>query len=372
MNSWMEYSALLNRRSIRNTMPLHGQFELTGRCNLSCKMCYVSCKAGKQSIMQREKTAKEWIDLAYDARDMGMLFLLLTGGEVLLREDFPTIYEQTAEMGFIQTIYSNGTLITPKIASWLGNRPPSEFTITLYGASRETYQRLCKNGDAFDRVMRGIDLLIDQGVSLSIRTTITKENYMDYDAMVHLAQSRDLTLHTVEYVAPPRKEEHRTVDDIRLTPEELVQLEGKREQELHWITNNMDFAIEKTNLMHSIQNEIKDHPFFCNCGKNAFWVTWEGKMIPCYLLEEEAINPFEVGFEVAWRHIVEQCRQVPSCSKCSQCDLQYYCLSCPARLKIETGSYDRPAQYLCNIAKKKQSLYQTYLDNCELGNIEVM
>ena len=62
------------------------------------------------------------IELAREARDMGMLFILLTGGEVLLEVIFRNLFE-ISMMGLTTTIYSNGTL-TPQIASWLGSRPP--------------------------------------------------------------------------------------------------------------------------------------------------------------------------------------------------------------------------------------------------------
>ena len=65
------------------------------------------------------KTAEEWIDLSRQARDAGVLYVLLTGGEVFLRSDFRQIYEAISEMGFSVQIYTNGTLITPEIAKWL-------------------------------------------------------------------------------------------------------------------------------------------------------------------------------------------------------------------------------------------------------------
>ena len=55
--------------------PLNGTFELTGRCNLSCKMCLV--RIGQQQICEsgmRERTAGEWIDMAEQVRDAGTFF----------------------------------------------------------------------------------------------------------------------------------------------------------------------------------------------------------------------------------------------------------------------------------------------------------
>ncbi len=100
--------------------PLNGTFELTGRCNLSCKMCLV--RIGQQQICEsgmRERTAGEWIDMAEQVRDAGTFSLLLTGGEVMLRPDFCEIYEAISKMGFILTVYTNATMVTDEIMGML-------------------------------------------------------------------------------------------------------------------------------------------------------------------------------------------------------------------------------------------------------------
>lgn len=54
----------------------------------------------------------------------GTIGLLLTGGEVTLRTDFPEIYEAIAKMGFVLTVYTNATMITDKLMElWKNFRP---------------------------------------------------------------------------------------------------------------------------------------------------------------------------------------------------------------------------------------------------------
>ena len=71
--------------------PISAQFELTGRCNLDCKMCYVHnldaaiCKA-------RELSTEEWKRVFDEALEQELLFATLTGGECLLRTDFKELY----------------------------------------------------------------------------------------------------------------------------------------------------------------------------------------------------------------------------------------------------------------------------------------
>ena len=87
-------SRYLHQQGARKGLPIGGNFELTARCNFDCPMCYVHLKQEDIEAQGRELTAKQWIDLARQARDAGMVFVLLTGGEPFLRKDFFEIYHE--------------------------------------------------------------------------------------------------------------------------------------------------------------------------------------------------------------------------------------------------------------------------------------
>ncbi|MBP9988974.1 MAG: radical SAM protein, partial [Ruminococcus sp.] len=92
--------SFLHARAKKDGIPVSGTFELTSRCNFNCKMCYVH-NSHQKITPENELSADEWIKIADEARKNGMIFLLLTGGEPLLRKDFSEIYLRLSEMGFI-------------------------------------------------------------------------------------------------------------------------------------------------------------------------------------------------------------------------------------------------------------------------------
>ena len=94
-------SSYLHARACRSGTPLAGNFELTARCNFNCKMCYVHLTAEEQQRRGRELTADEWLAIAQEARSRGMLFLLLTGGEPLIRKDFRYLLTELKKMGLL-------------------------------------------------------------------------------------------------------------------------------------------------------------------------------------------------------------------------------------------------------------------------------
>jgi MoaA/NifB/PqqE/SkfB family radical SAM enzyme len=370
--SWGQLSGQLIENTIRKRIPLIGEFELTPRCNLHCKMCYVCRDSNDREVIKGERTAKEWIQLAYEARDAGMLFLLLTGGEVFLRNDFKVIYEEITKMGLFVTIFTNGTMITPEIASWLGRIAPSQVEITLYGATPETYGRVCGDPQGFHKAMNGLKLLKDQGINVQIKTTIIRDNVDDYDKLVKIADTFDVHLGVVNYVSPRRDGIHQTPEQVRLSPVELAAFEDKLNyneffeqsdilsDKLSKIKSDKDSPNSQYGFIHkkqeiTLSNEFYNDNFPCNSGKNSFWITWDGRMVPCAFMEKAETHPFEQGFQIAWEELKKNCSRVPVCTTCANCSLQEYCLTCPASLYIETGSFIKPAPYLCQLAQERKN-----------------
>lgn len=340
---------------------LSASFELTTRCNLQCKMCYV-CQNAKDQIETKELTANQWIRLAEEARDLGLLFLTLTGGEVFIRKDFKEIYEKLMSMGFILTVFTNGTLITPEIINWLVTMPPYKISITLYGASRETYREVTGYADGYDRTVRAIDSLLEKNIPADIKTTVVQGNKHEYDRLLDFAQQRKLELGIVNYVSPRREGDNTNPIGNRLSPEELLGYE------LHINERNMELGLLKRKEISGIENPLRSFEakttcgefkkvtdaFHCLAGKSAAWVTWDGRLLPCGLLDKVKAYPLVKGFSAAWQDIRQGCDLISPCIECENCLYQSFCEHCPARLLKETGYYDRTAPYLCELAQKRK------------------
>ena len=204
--------------------PLNGTFELTARCNLSCEMCYIRIDDKKiKELGETEKTFDEWIDMAKQAKDAGTMSLLITGGEPMLRPDFCEIYKEIAKMGFILTIYTNATMITPKIMDVLKKYPPHTIGITIYGASEETYRKVCKNGNAYYKMLHGVEQLLTLPSRIELRTTIVNNNKKDLGKIEDFVENLnrdDITLSVSRAVFKSIRGSIAQPSKCRLTPEE--------------------------------------------------------------------------------------------------------------------------------------------------------
>lgn len=370
--SWSQFGNIIIKNARAKRLPLVAQFELTSRCNLRCKMCYVCNQSKTSEIMKKEKSAKEWITLAEQARDAGALYLLLTGGEVFIRKDFREIYEAVSDMGFNIQIYSNGTLITPEIAKWLGKRPPSKLSITLYGASAETYKTITGDASAFEKTLRGIDLLKQENITLAMRTTIVKGNRNDVENMFDIAQQKGIIYGISQYISPRREGTSTDPVSERLTPNESMDyVQGIREfinkRTAHDQIAKTRKSSEQQNIMptdidsivESMDNLHENSAFACSAGHCAFWVTWDGRMTPCGMMSEPVVDIFHKDFKDAWEELKEKCDRIPKAIVCENCENKVFCMTCPAKIKLETGDYNQCADYLCQLALLHKNSYES-------------
>ena len=125
-------------------IPLSGTFELSPLCNFACRMCYVRKTAAEVRAHHRPMLDyDDWLRIAREAKEQGMLFLLLTGGEPLLWPRFWELYDQLVDMGMLVAINTNGSLIDEAAIARFRQRPPRRVNITLSTAAAMPPTKLC-------------------------------------------------------------------------------------------------------------------------------------------------------------------------------------------------------------------------------------
>lgn len=339
--------------------PLNGTFELTGRCNLSCKMCLVRVDRQRMAEQNlRERTGEEWIDMARQAAAAGTLSLLLTGGEAMLHPDFCEIYRAVGKMGFLVTLYTNATMVTDRVMEVLRAYPPHRIGVTMYGASNETYERLCGCADGYDRFVDGVHRLSSLPSLFDARTTIVQDNLADLQAMKDFTAKlfgADKVLHISRNVVNTIRGGIACPKEVRLTPEENMDLvfpglRALRDQIMADKSAILQNPRSKLIMRHRLP---RDGYLFRNCGAGIqeYAINWAGRMYACELLTEGYTEPFEEGFLSAWNRLPEQyptSRPVETCESCLYAGL---CETCPANRLAETGNWFGIPEYACREAK---------------------
>ncbi len=361
-------SYILHEKGGKLKLPVSGTFELTAGCNFHCGMCYIHTD-GDRVGNSGELTAKQWLEIGRQARDAGMVFLLLTGGEPLLRKDFPEIYEGLKALGLIISINTNGYFLDGETAALFEKNPPSRLNVSLYGATDETYRRVC-GVPAFTRVSKNIKRMKDMGIPVRINCSITPENCHELEKTESFISSLNLPSKATTYMYPPMRTEQGQFgkNSCRLSPEQAAFYRVRR-SELHY--GREEFCKRCNGLLSVIKSNEKEapkasperQPMLCRAGKSSFWLNWRGEMSACGVMCRENVSVIEKGFSAAWETVWKEAEKIRLPLKCSTCRYRHFCNVCAAVCYCETGGFDTPAQYICELSENtayyaRQSLQQ--------------
>lgn len=357
-------STYLHAKGNQLGLPIAGNFELTARCNFRCPMCYVHLSQTEE-LLTKELTASQWLDLARQARDAGMVFALLTGGEPFLRKDFFEIYSGMKAMGLLVSINTNGSMLQGEIRRKLLENPPHRVNLSLYGGNPQTYRDMCGQ-DAFSQVVENIRALKSAGVDVRLNLSITPWNKQDIAKIYEIAQQLEVQVKASAYMYPPiRLEGQPGTTKNRLTPEEAAQCMVQWDL-LRFTPEEFSQRAEAMARMCAMEHDgcsVDDEAGVgCRAGSTSFWVTWDGRMLPCGMMPGPEVLPLEIGFPQAWQQMRQGTREIPPSPQCASCPSREICAACAAVRVTECGSFDGTPEYMCRMTEhirlKTQQAYQ--------------
>lgn len=353
----LEY--LFKKASIKK-IPLSCAFEISPLCNMDCKMCYIRMTKQELEKKGRLRTIDEWIGIAEQLRELGTLYILITGGEPFLYKDFKELYIKLYNMGFVVSINTNATLIDEETVEWLSQYPPQYVNVTLYGGSNETYERLCSNPKGFDQAKNGIELMQNAGIRVKINCSVTPYNENDLQSIYDFGKEHDLIVNATSYMYPPvRKDEKSIGKNNRFTSEEAAinfvkinRLKMEKEQFMYHAKR----LVEDMVLVEDVASDEclvqEGQSIRCRAGKSTCWLSWDGKMMACGMINDIIAYPFEDGVKKSWEKIVENISKLRLPVECSNCKKRGICKACAATSITETGSISEVPKYMCEMTDK--------------------
>jgi len=290
------------------------------------------------------------------------MWVLLSGGEPLLRRDFPDIYLDLRKKGLLVSLFTNATLMTPEIIALLKKYPPRELEVTVYGATAETYEKVTRNPGSYTRFINGLTLLKSAGISFTLKAMAIKSTVAEIEKIIEFSKEWtdrtfrfDPMLHLRYDRNPFRNAE---IISERLSAEEVGNLEIQYPE-----------RIDAFKQMCGEPDKVKSYDqgiapvFQCGLGHNSADVTWNGFLTGCASLRHKAhlFNLRTMSLEDAWENQLPKMFHLGSnrpeyLAECATCPLIDICMWCPAHADLEHGELDKKVTWFCQVAHKRAQL----------------
>ena len=326
--------------------PIDVLFELTGRCNLNCKMCYVHTMTNADAFLH-ELSSEKWLDIFDQAISAGMMFATLSGGECLLRPDFRKLYLYLYEHGVQLIVKTNGILLNDDYIGFFKSFPPMELQISLYGTNDSEYYDVTEMRVS-DLVLNHIRAISESGLKYRIQITPCGEAKPFFYGIIDYLIEKKYPFQISQFLLSPREGEK---DDkcLDISPDDIcdymcyiAEQKGKKlkrisPETLPMIGTGGENVVEKKH---------------CTAGKNRCQIDWRGNMHPCVALPTISASVISLGYLNAWSVIQKESELLHFPEKCSSCAYKNACKPCYAARSNNLNSSDCNDNY-CELVKEK-------------------
>jgi len=305
--------------TIKRFIPFNAIIELTYRCNLRCRHCYIP----EDRRHRADLTTQELLAVVDQLAELGCLYLTLTGGEILVRRDFFDIAWHAKRRGFALKLFTNGTLIDTAVADRLAELKPFTVDISLYGARPDTHDQVTGAGGSHEKALEAMRMLAARGVRVNAKLPLMGGNFAEYKHLVHLCKEIGAGIKIDPSIAP--------MDDgctaplsLRISEDQLFQVFSDPE------------VCPKGHLPAPPSQ-------LCEAGRNTLTVGPTGDVVPCLQLPLVAGNVREKPLGEIWSDspVFRRLRSLTQddLEQCSRCELAVWCNRCPGLAYLEDGDY---------------------------------
>jgi radical SAM protein with 4Fe4S-binding SPASM domain len=322
--------------------------EPTFRCNNSCLHCFCGKQAGDTEEIGREMGTGEVRDILDQAAELGCLWLLITGGEPLLRADFREIYLYAKRKGLLVTLFTNGTLVDDETVDFLAEWRPFFVEVTLYGMSEETYEKVTGVKGSYRKCIEGIGRLVERRVPLSLKTVAMTLNAHEVPGMKAYAESLGLDFRFDPMICA--RLSYRSSPDLkplplRLLPEEVVMLDmadPERMKQWHELFGKFGATVDSDRL------------YTCGAGLYSLHIDPYGNLCMCMTARNPRYSVPAGSLKEGWGRFIKGLRDVKANeSRCVTCRIGSLCEQCPGWAQLEYAEFETPVEYLCEVAHKR-------------------
>ena len=326
----------INSRARAERIPLQADIEIIATCNYKCVHCYIAPCAEREDVMSLEQARIIFGKL----RDAGTLSLLLTGGEIFTHKQFKEIYLEAKRHGFVIALNTNGYFIGERWANFLAEYPPKIVSISLYGATKETYEAVTQIPNSYERCMRALDLLHERGVKLDLKVPAMTPTAGDIPKLRALGERYGVKFRFDTMIVPQEDGNPRPLN-LQLAPEEILDLERNMDP---------DWTVLRKYAEPRVGERLNAPIYQCGAGRTGLAVNVHGGVTTCITSRQVIGNLLEQPFDEIWGALYGKVeRRFPDGHPCATCKFRGMCAGCPALVEQLTGLPEGYVQHFCKL-----------------------
>lgn len=286
-------------------LPVHVDFELTQKCNLKCKHCFVTNR--------KFSFSKKTFEVIKKLSEQGVIIFELIGGEPFLVKDIFSIIKYLKDHNKIVTISTNGTLIRKDIAKKLSENSPHKIFVSLDGPKK--INDFIRGVGNFDKTLQGINNLNDVGIFPSISFCINKLNLNSISEFIKEVKSLKIKSIFFIFGEPPKKKSSFSKYFFKHSEREMV---ANKISKLNLpIKYTMHFAPKKIDVLY----------YGCFFRLTMCEVTPIGDILSCPIIRKKSGNIFKEDLKIIWKKMQNNLLEKKP-EKCRECDWKKRCFPC--------------------------------------------
>lgn len=305
--------------------PLQAHLDVTYRCDLDCGHCLLDNKT-----TWPEMTTAEWQNVLQQLHDSGVLFLVWSGGDVLMRRDFGELLQFAAKLGFFSRVKTHAGSLTLAWAQLLAANRVTRVDVSVFSLRAEIHDALTRRPGSLQNTLRGIQLVRDVGLPVKISTWVQPE-IIDEIAQIH-QHFTDLGCEVTF--------DTRTMLDHSAT----ANLESRRLQG--------DLLLRARRAIEVVQQNARPIPIAqrattdpCAAGRTLVYVSPDGELWPCINFPMPLGNLREKPLLDIWQTSAARKELVAWDNRdrttCNSCAGSGFCNFCPGDAYKSTGDFRR-------------------------------
>ncbi len=320
-------------------------WNLTKRCNLNCDHCYLDAdfRGGARTDELGTEECFRVIDQIAEVNPNA--FLILTGGEPLLRPDIYEIVRYAADKKFMVVLGTNGTMINHTVAKKIKEAGAHGVGISIDSMDAIKHNKFRGVDQAWENSTKAFEILNEVGVDFLIQMSVSEMNYKEIPDVVAYAESIGAIAFNLYFLVCTGRGQGNT-DISNAAYEDALKTLYKLQMDYKGrLMINSKCAPQYKRVVYENDPESvyqRTYSGGCPAGTHYGRISPEGDLTPCPFIAESVGNLKDSSFKDLWENapLMNQLRDRKKLEgKCGACEFSSMCSGCRARAFAETGNY---------------------------------